>query len=247
MKRSELKELIREELHAILNERSLAEAEFTSAGSVPRKHGRKMSQAQISKRDTLGRKILSALDKGKNTNNSLRKAFKKWAAKNDHPISSEKTMKSYAWAMASDWAIRGKEFPPVHESVEENVNELKASTLQSYRAKADKNLHGRVTAASKVGLSAHNKTKIASRIKGIGTASTNLKTGKFTKEEPKPPRPKSYSPKYAEWQKKYGDARKALKVKNPKTGEEILALSAYHAGPLHPAYAIAKAALKRKK
>lgn len=233
MKRSELKELIREELHAILNERSLAEAEFTSAGSVPRKHGRKMSQAQISKRDTLGRKILSALDKGKNTNNSLRKAFKKWAAKNDHPISSEKTMKSYAWAMASDWAIRGKDFPPVREGVneqkEEAVSELKRSTVGSYLKKAVKNMPKYVDASRDDGHTPYNdkkwnraRVRLRARSKGVNTAIDQLsRDGE--------------------------DPRKKMKVKNPKTGEEILALSAYHAGPLHPAYAIAKAALKRKK
>jgi hypothetical protein len=37
-----------------------------------------------------------------------------------------------------------------------------------------------------------------------------------------------------------------VKVKNPKTGKEILATTAYRAGPDHPAYSAAKAALKIK-
>lgn len=38
----------------------------------------------------------------------------------------------------------------------------------------------------------------------------------------------------------------APKVKNPSTGTEILATTAYKAGPKHPAYAAAKAALKKE-
>ena len=46
-------------------------------------------------------------------------------------------------------------------------------------------------------------------------------------------------------------AHKALtgggqKVKNPTTGKEILATTAYKAGPSHPAYALAKTALKKQ-
>ena len=46
-------------------------------------------------------------------------------------------------------------------------------------------------------------------------------------------------------------AHKALtgggpKIKNPKTGKEILATTAYKAGPSHPAYALAKTALKKQ-
>ena len=36
------------------------------------------------------------------------------------------------------------------------------------------------------------------------------------------------------------------RVKNPSTGEEILATTAYKAGPTHPAYAAAKSALKKE-
>lgn len=112
MKRKELEEIIKEELLKALQERGLNEAEFTSAGTVPRVHKRKMTDAQIQKRDTLGRKILKAISSGSDEKNPLRRAFIKWARENDHPINSEEKMNSYAWAMASDWAIKGKDFPP---------------------------------------------------------------------------------------------------------------------------------------
>jgi len=242
MNRVELKELIREELHAILHERSLAEAEFTSAGSVPRKHGRKMSPAQISKRDTLGRKILAALDKGKNTSNPLRKAFKKWASKNDHPIGAEKTMKSYAWAMASDWAIKGKDFPPVHESVTEEYHK-----------------HGKLQRLARKVVPGYGKYAAGERAKDYAfSAKLDRDASKFPQVHGKDAaaqmgRDAKRGARGSDLYKKISagkgadDPRKTIKVKNPKTGEEILALSAYHAGPTHPAYAIAKAALKRKK
>lgn len=105
MNRSELDQLIREELETILQEK------YTSAGTVPRTHKRKMTPAQVAKREQLGQKILSAIKTG-GDKNPLRQAFKRWAEKNDHPINSEEKMNSYAWAMASDWAIKGKSFPP---------------------------------------------------------------------------------------------------------------------------------------
>lgn len=112
MKRRELEEIIMEELQKALSERGLNEAEFTSAGTVPRVHKRKMTPAQIQRRDTLGRKILKAISSGSDESNPLRRAFIKWAQDNDHPIDSEEKMNSYAWAMASDFAIKGKSFPP---------------------------------------------------------------------------------------------------------------------------------------
>lgn len=105
MNRTELQQLIREELEAALQEK------YTSSGTVPRVHKRKMTPAQIQKREQIGKKILSTLKRG-GKNGRLRKKFEMWAKENDHPIDSEDTLNSYAWAMASDFAIGNKPFPP---------------------------------------------------------------------------------------------------------------------------------------
>jgi len=44
----------------------------------------------------------------------------------------------------------------------------------------------------------------------------------------------------------FQNAASGIKVKNPITGKEILATSAYSAGPQHPAYNAAKTALKKE-
>lgn len=111
MTRSELEEMIVEEIEAALAEIAMLDEKYTSAGTVPRVHGRTMTPAQVAAREQLGVKILRAV-KGGGKNNRLRRAFIRWAQKNDKPITSQKIMNSYAWAMASDWAIKGKDFPP---------------------------------------------------------------------------------------------------------------------------------------
>lgn len=112
MKRSELEEIIREEIQKYLGEQNESlQEKYDSDGTVPRVQNRKMTPAQIKKRESLGKKILSALKKGDDKTNPLRRAFIRWAKKNDRPITSEKVMNSYAWAMASDYAIKGKAFP----------------------------------------------------------------------------------------------------------------------------------------
>jgi hypothetical protein len=111
MKRSELEEIIREEIEKYLQENSVSlEEKYDSDGTVPRVHNRTMTPAQIKKRESIGKKILKAISNGDDKKNPLRRAFIRWAAKNDKPITSEKTMNSYAWAMASDYAIKGKTF-----------------------------------------------------------------------------------------------------------------------------------------
>ena len=44
----------------------------------------------------------------------------------------------------------------------------------------------------------------------------------------------------------FQNAASGIKVKNPVTGKEILAMTAYSAGPQHPAYNAAKSALKKE-
>ena len=105
MKRGQLEQIIQEELELALQEK------YTSAGTVPRIHKRKMTPTQIKKRESIGKKILAAIKTG-GDKNPLRRAFKRWAQDNDHPINSEDKMNSYAWAMASDFAIGNKPFPP---------------------------------------------------------------------------------------------------------------------------------------
>jgi pyruvate/2-oxoglutarate dehydrogenase complex dihydrolipoamide acyltransferase (E2) component len=100
MKRSELEQMIREEVGRALSEKT-----------VPRIHGKKLSAAQIAARDTIGKKIISVLNSNKdNKKNKLRRALIKWADSNGVPIESEDDMKSYAWAMASRFAYLNKQF-----------------------------------------------------------------------------------------------------------------------------------------
>jgi hypothetical protein len=115
MTRSELEEIIVEEIEAALAEIATLDEKYTSAGTVPLVHGRTMTKAQIAKRHTLGNKIFSVLKGGsgdKEDKNKLRAAFIRWAASHDRDATDEKTMNSFVWAMASDWAIKGKAFPP---------------------------------------------------------------------------------------------------------------------------------------
>ena len=132
MKRHELEEIITEELQSIVSD-MLAEhfimetltaiqeqqkptrTKYTSAGTVPRRQGRKMTPAQVQDRKTLGREILRAVKWGNAETNPVKKGFYRWAKKNDRPISSDTDplLYSYVWAMASDYAIKGAELPAI--------------------------------------------------------------------------------------------------------------------------------------
>jgi hypothetical protein len=118
-------------------------------GTVPAVHGRKMTRAQIERREKIGQKILSAIADGDNKKNKLRKAFIKWAIKNDFPIDSEQKMKSYAWAMASDWAIKGKTFPPPGKNSQLSLDLGDKKKRKKPGKKSDKSSTGTSTKSKK--------------------------------------------------------------------------------------------------
>jgi hypothetical protein len=129
MKRHELEEIIKEELHemlsdlmaenfimetlTVIDEKKKNRAKYTSSGTVPTRQNRKMTPAQVQDRKTLGREILRAVKWGNEDTNPVKRGFYKWAKKNDRPITSDNDLYSFVWAMASDYAIKGDELPAV--------------------------------------------------------------------------------------------------------------------------------------
>lgn len=141
MNRSELEEMIIQEIQEALKEFESLDEKYTSAGTVPRIIGRKMTPAQIAKREDLGEKIFSVLrgsSGGKKEQNKLKNAFIRWAASHDRDANDEQVMNSFVWAMASDWAIKGKEFPPApsQKTVEKRKKEKASAEKAAYRSAA---------------------------------------------------------------------------------------------------------------
>jgi hypothetical protein len=96
MKRSELEEIIMEELYKTLHEERFMNEQPLNEKSVPepydRKNRRRMNGSQIARRDTIG--------KGMKKNKKVVAKFKK-----DHGADWE----SYLWATATSRAIKGGE------------------------------------------------------------------------------------------------------------------------------------------
>lgn len=114
MKRSELEEIIQEEIYNYLEEKRAAvgknkQGKFTSAGTVPPQKDRKMSGSEISAREKLGKKLLNLWRRGGEKGNRFRESVKKYA--DDHGLSIEgdrKTAYSIIWAIASGRAMKRK-------------------------------------------------------------------------------------------------------------------------------------------
>lgn len=96
MKRSELEEIIREEIYKIIHEERLMNEEVLNEKSVPqpydRKNRRRMNGSQIARRDKIGKAM---------------KANKKIVAKFKKQHGSE--WEDYLWATATSRAIKGGE------------------------------------------------------------------------------------------------------------------------------------------
>jgi hypothetical protein len=116
MKRSELEEIIREEINSYLAEREKRAAvgknkdgKYTSAGTVPAIRNRTMSPAQIARRKTLGSKLLNMWRRGGKKGDKIRQAVKTHAANNEISIDGDrKKAYSIIWAIASDRVLSGR-------------------------------------------------------------------------------------------------------------------------------------------
>lgn len=91
---------------------------YTSRGTVPNNRGRKMTGPEIAKRKEIGKKIINTLRRGTEggsaKNNSpgtkLKRALQRHAKKHGWNPNDLKTIYSFAWAMATDYALTGREF-----------------------------------------------------------------------------------------------------------------------------------------
>lgn len=134
MKRSELEQIIVEELTSILTQLSEIavtknrkasfgkklkkkqnpagpnKQSYDSAGTVPTIRNRKMTKSQISKREQIGKKIVNAMRRGKKDSNKVYQSLLRHAEKHGYENPSQKQLLSFAWAMASDYAIKGRDF-----------------------------------------------------------------------------------------------------------------------------------------
>lgn len=134
MKRSELEEIIREEIQLALSALSedaplhekdgekkkragygkyinkKGDSKFDSIGTVPTIRKRKMTASQVQARKRIGEKILNAMRRGTNEKNKIKAALTRHAEKHGFENPTRKVLASFVWAMASDYAIRGKDF-----------------------------------------------------------------------------------------------------------------------------------------
>lgn len=114
MKRSELEEIIQEEIYNYLEEKRAAvgknkQGKFTSAGSVPPQKKRKMSDSEVSAREALGKKLLNLWRRGGEKGNRFREQVKQYAKKHDISIEGDrKKTYSIIWAIASGRVMKGK-------------------------------------------------------------------------------------------------------------------------------------------
>lgn len=114
MKRSELEEIIIEEINNYLEERAKRagvgkgkDGKYTSAGTVPQEKGRKMSASQITDRKEIGKKLLNLWRRGGKKGDQFRQSVKRYAEKNDISITGDrKKVYSIIWAIASGKALK---------------------------------------------------------------------------------------------------------------------------------------------
>lgn len=85
---------------------------YKSAGTVPQDRGRTMTPDQIRKRESLGKKMLNAMRRGGDKNAEiLRRNIKAYAKDQLGRAPSRDEQNSFVWAMASDWALKGIDYP----------------------------------------------------------------------------------------------------------------------------------------